>query len=518
MDEGTKRKILRNTLVMVASRLCLLVVGFLLTPYILSRLGDEVFGLWALTIALVSFAGIADLGFGTSFVKFVAEYDAKREPEKINGVLTIGVLMFAVMGTLVLLAVWPFRDSVLQLVGVTDNLLSDARYVLSVTLVVWVVMNLVGVYRSIIDGLQRMEISAAIMLVSGFFYAIGVIGFLEAGWGIRGLALNQLLLMAVRGVLSVFFAYRLQPGLRFDIEGAAQQFRPLFNFSLNLQASRIALMVNAQFDKVLISTVLGPAHVTTYDLGNRLTNVAKTVPEMFLHALLPAASEMITKGALDDAYNLYSRASKYVALVALLLVVGVGALAGPIMHLWIGPGYAMSAQVVMILAVGALFRALSGPVSPVVQGLGKPEVQRNAELLNLVLNVTLSTVLIVHLGVLGAAIGTTCALVFSSSYYLLIFHRIVMKSLPKFLHTVLFKPVMCAVAAGLISHLIALQFSDFIQEGRLHALAVCALAGAVFLGTFATLCVLSKVFDDQELMRGRHLLASVWRRGARSEA
>jgi O-antigen/teichoic acid export membrane protein len=177
---------LENTVAVVGSRFGFLLIGFLLTPYILNKIGVEMFGLWVLILAVTSLVGVADLGFGTSFVKFVAEYNAKSEPEKINGVLTTGLLIYGVLGVVILLVAWPVREPLLRLVGVSDRLLVDARFVLGVSILVWVVGNLVRVYRSIIEGLLRMEVSSGIMLLVGLLYAVGTVVFLEAGWGVRG--------------------------------------------------------------------------------------------------------------------------------------------------------------------------------------------------------------------------------------------------------------------------------------------------------------------------------------------
>jgi O-antigen/teichoic acid export membrane protein len=512
MDEDTKRKILKNTVAVVASRFGFLLIGFLLTPYILNKIGVEMFGLWVLILAVTSYFGVADLGFGTSFVKFVAEYNAKNEPEKINGVLTTGLLIYGALGVVILVVAWPVREPLLRLVGVSDRLLVDAPFVLGVTILVWVVGNLVRVYRSIIEGLQRMEVSSGIMLVVGLFYAVGTVVFLESGWGVRGLALNQLLGMAVEGVLTVYFARRIQPGLRLESRHIRDQWRPLFRFGLNLQVSRLAILVNSQFDKLLINAVIGTAQVTSYDLGARLSNVARAFPAMLLHALYPAASELDARQAADDIYHLFTRASKYVALVALFLLAGVAAMSGPVMQLWVGPGYEISAHVAAILALGALFNAVAGPVSPLVQGIGKPSVQRNAELLSLTLNVVLSVGLIVPFGLLGAAAGTACAMVLSSIYYLFVFHRLVGRSVREFFRTVLVKPAICALVAGLISYWVASSFDGYSGGGRLQALAVCALGGAVFCAIFVTLGIVNKAIDDDDLSMVRRLLGSVLRR------
>jgi hypothetical protein len=77
---------------------------------------------------------------------------------------------------------------------------------------------------------------------------------------------------------------------------------------------------------------------------------------------------------------------------------------------------------------------------------------------------------------------------------------------------VLVKPAICALVAGSISYWVASGFGGYSEGGRLQALAVCALGGAVFCAIFVTLGIVSKAIDDDDLSMVRRLLGSVLRR------
>ena len=53
-----------------------LVTTFLLTPYVLHRIGETGFGLWVLVGSLVAYGGLLDLGLGSAVIKFLAHYQA----------------------------------------------------------------------------------------------------------------------------------------------------------------------------------------------------------------------------------------------------------------------------------------------------------------------------------------------------------------------------------------------------------------------------------------------------------
>ena len=56
-----------------------IVSGILLTPFIVSKLGDSQYGLYTLISALVSYLTIFDMGFNITIVRFVSMFEAKKQ-------------------------------------------------------------------------------------------------------------------------------------------------------------------------------------------------------------------------------------------------------------------------------------------------------------------------------------------------------------------------------------------------------------------------------------------------------
>ena len=65
------QKIIRNTLFNLIRRFWAMFVALLLTPYIVSKLGTQRFGLWPLISVITGYFGLLDLGIGLSFIKKV---------------------------------------------------------------------------------------------------------------------------------------------------------------------------------------------------------------------------------------------------------------------------------------------------------------------------------------------------------------------------------------------------------------------------------------------------------------
>src|ERR1700741_5516174 len=70
--EAARPMLFRNTLAQSASVAVGYLFSFLLAPIMIARLGLDSFGVWAVTGAFATYAGLLDLGIGRSLARFIA--------------------------------------------------------------------------------------------------------------------------------------------------------------------------------------------------------------------------------------------------------------------------------------------------------------------------------------------------------------------------------------------------------------------------------------------------------------
>src|SRR5581483_9343822 len=79
--------------------------GFIISPYLIRKLGPEAYGIWAISLALIENYGFLDLGFRSATVKYVAHHWASSEPRKVNEVINTGLMLSATVAAVVFSAV-----------------------------------------------------------------------------------------------------------------------------------------------------------------------------------------------------------------------------------------------------------------------------------------------------------------------------------------------------------------------------------------------------------------------------
>src|ERR1051326_7642728 len=98
-----KARIPRNVLSNWASYAVNLLVIFLISPFIVHRLGNTVYGVWALIGQVIEYSFLFDFGIRIAATRYVAHHLALREPEEIDGIVSSGLALSSVSAALALI-------------------------------------------------------------------------------------------------------------------------------------------------------------------------------------------------------------------------------------------------------------------------------------------------------------------------------------------------------------------------------------------------------------------------------
>ncbi len=80
--------------------------GVVLVPFLLRHLGLEAYGIWTTIFILVSYVGVSTLGISNVYIKYVAEFHARREYDKANALLSTGLAITIPLCGAIFLGFW----------------------------------------------------------------------------------------------------------------------------------------------------------------------------------------------------------------------------------------------------------------------------------------------------------------------------------------------------------------------------------------------------------------------------
>ena len=346
MNLGRSRKVIANSIFNNIGFCWHLIIGLLLTPFIINRLGIELFGIWILLEVLIEFLNLLDFsGIGGAFVKYISEYYAKEEYDNCSRVINLGWAYYTFFWIIVAGAVWLFKNPILSLFDFPQNVNSSISFVFIGVLLISFVRGSFAVFRSVLLALQRMDITNGISMSTSLVNAALIFLFLNLGLGLEGLVFSGLITALLTSVGQTIFAVRIFPQMKFrPFSFDKVMFKITFSYGVKIRMASLAELVNTHIDKFLLGYLLNSSMVGFYELGAKVAKIARSFPEQLLPAILPASSEL---SALDDTSNLqklYLRGSKYLGLLAFPIVFFICINANTILVFWMGKtGYQQSA-------------------------------------------------------------------------------------------------------------------------------------------------------------------------------
>jgi len=403
------RLLARNTLYNVFGQALPVLVGLGAIPVTLRSLGEARFGLLGLAWAILGYVGVLDLGLGRATTKFVAEYLAAGDAERLRRVATLAVSSQTVMGVIggaLFALLGPLLAG--SVLGVPPALRAEARGMLLALALSVPFMVLSASLRAILEAAQRFDLVNLIRTPTSA--AVLMIPAIAASWGadLPAIVLLLVLLRIAACWATAVAVPRAIPGFRWTLDLRWETLRPLLSYSGWVSVSNVVSPLLVYLERFLLASLAGVAAVAYYTAPYEAITRLLIVPAGLAGALFPALSASGAGAAPASFDRLLGRPLRFLLLTLAPLVIVLIVCAGPLMTLWLGGTFAgRSALPFAILAVGVLVNGLAHLLYAYLLGRGRPDLPAKFHLLELPLYAVAGGVLIKALGVNGAALAWT---------------------------------------------------------------------------------------------------------------
>jgi O-antigen/teichoic acid export membrane protein len=419
------RGVIGGTLVLMLAQVSGIAVSLVLTPFMVSELGIERFGLWAFLFAVVAFAGLLEVGVGRGSVRFIAFYGERGELDVVRRIVSYGMLTRLALGAVLCPLAWLAGRALLPHADISQELLDEARTLLPLVLAWFFLTAGARLLSALLIGFERTWLVALITLASNLLYAGLVVLFLLEGLELYGLLLAVALQSVFQGVVCYFVSRRLI-GTVFGNPFALG--RPLIVEMLKFggwtQVTALTTIVTRQTDAVVIGSAVNINTVGFYDLGNRIAALTRTIPLTLLNPLLPAAARIHAQKDHMRIARTLLQGNRLLGLLSMGIGGFVAAAAPLIMTVWLGRSYPHVSTIAVLLTATWAVNNLTGVGTTIVEATGRPRYASEYAVIGMFLNIAATIVLGLIYGLYGIIAGTVFGVVTASLYFLWRVHRL----------------------------------------------------------------------------------------------
>jgi len=390
-------------------------VGYILRVILARNLGVEEYGLFFAVFVFVNFFNvIRDLGFNSALIKFISEYNAKKQPSKMKSVLMM-ILSFKLAITSVLIVVLFFLSGYLAQHYFRNSL---AGPILKLLLIMLFFENFYIVAMNTFKGMQNMFMAFMMDLVKITYLTITVLLLFYFDLGIFSPAIAY---MTVFIVMSAVFCTMLAryPFFKEKTEFSSSIFKKILMFSIPATFTVAATKIVSDLDTLMLTYMDTLAAVGIYQVVLPTALLFIMFSDAISEVLFPLSSELYAKNEKEKLASGIREIHKYLFLITLPVFFALVLYSKELIGAVFGAEYALGYVAFQFLLTGILFMTLAKINTIVLTGIGMPQKVTLMVIYSAVLNFALNLVLIPLFSINGAAIATAASymLVFGFSFY-----------------------------------------------------------------------------------------------------
>lgn len=468
----------RNAVANVLGRVGSALLWIVVTPWVLSRLGDVRFAVWSLFFTFGGYVATLDFGMSSAVSRHVAVTVARGDRRALVSVLRRSVLVSVGLGLLWCVAFAGFRDLFIRAFHVPPAQAAEVESSLLVFAFSMLVFSCTQVLYGSLAGFQQLHVATTLMLSGLLLHAMVLVGGIAAGGGLVAAAWASVAGYVLTGVLS---ARRVWEEVRRMPETGATApipWRELLGFGGIIQVSNAFAVGWMQAGKMMLGLFGQLAQVTTFELGYRVTHAVASMPIMIQTAVIPTAAQASVAESRAPLADTYRWACRWIYASGGLALGGLWLVAPPLLTMWLGPGHEDSAAVARVLVLAYAMVLLGGPAGAVARGGGWPHLEAVQLGVATVLSVLIGVWSIPRWGPIGAGLAMTVSFAIGSGWLILTLHPRLGQSTWEWLRSM---AVPRFAGPAVVAGALALAFAPWQARNRAEGLAAVAVQGTAFL-------------------------------------
>jgi O-antigen/teichoic acid export membrane protein len=483
----------RNVMTTIVARVVNMARGVCLIPFLLAHIGLEAYGIWTTIFILVTYVGLTTMGVSNVYIKYVAEFHARREYDKANALLSTGLAVTIPLCAAVFacfLLGWNWFAPWLRL---PPSHASDGKEAVLIVLGVFLSSIAFNAFGDMLTGTQQIASTQVFLTIGIVAEFVLIVWLVSAGRGIRGLAEAYLARTVINDGLTWWWAHRTIKWLRLSPRRVQREsLRYVVHFGGLVQLQSMLGILQVSVDRLAALSLIGASAAGLLDVAKKWPTSVSSIPTAFFAALLPAASHVDAASErskwLGNLQELYLSAARHSNLCTAAFSSVMALWAVPILHVWLGPALPMRETLIplfVVFSIAMQFHMLTGPGTSIFRGMGRVYEEFNYSIPNLLLlaiTLPMSRWIEGRWTPFGIGVAVSVATAVSACVLMGRVLFVLDLKLTRFLRVVVVPGFSCYVVAGLLAwpaaRLVA-ELNRWQGAGVLFAVGFLYLAGMV---------------------------------------
>ena len=495
IDAYSRSQIKKGTVLSYLALGLNIISGLLFTPWLIHQIGKSDYGIYSIGTSIIALL-IMDFGISDAVAKYVAQYQAEGNENKINDLLSLVskiYLILALFFLFVFLVLYFFLNHIYLSLSASELIKLKTVYIIvaSYNVFAFIFTPLSGImlaYEHIVS-LKLCDIIYRILVI-----IVSVIAIM-LGQGL----LAAVLANVIAGIIVILYKLSI--------------IRKHHNIKLNLGYKNpkllkevlsssiwIAVLVITQrciysITPSILGAISGSSEVTLFSLASTLEGYAYSFGSVMATLFLAKITRQLMSNDISGFTKLTINIGKLQFILISIILVGFFCDGKNFIELWMGKGYESIYHMTLFLLIPSV---LLWPFMTASTGLTVKSLVKEQALVNLgaaIINILLELFLVGRYGAVGAAISISFANTFKALALILVYQQFLPIRIKDFMYEIFFKYTGAAIVTTILSKFLISLIS--ISNLRMNFV----LNGVVTLGLYAVLIFFTVILFDKAFLK-----------------
>lgn len=386
------------------------IVGLILTPFIISMLGDAEYGLYTLMGAFVASLTVLDFGLNNTIIRFVSKYRIEEDKEgeetflatvmSIYGIISI---IMIVIGTILYFNL----DSIFSH-SLTVEELNKAK-VMFVILVFNIIFTLPGgAFTAISSAYEYFVFPRASNIIKYITRSILVVMLLLYGGDSIGLVILDTVMNLLLISINAYYVFRVLK-VKFKFHSFQLDFiKEVFSYSVWIFLFAMVGLLQWKFGQLALGVMLDTTSVAIYAIGIMLGTYYGAFSTAISSVFMPRATKMIDGKAngMELTYMM-AKIGRFSLLFLLFILGGFMLFGKQFILLWVGNSYYQAWLIALIIMLVYTIPLVQAFANTLLEAKALFKFKAIIYLSAITLGAILGTIMVPKYGIYGMVIGTS---------------------------------------------------------------------------------------------------------------
>jgi O-antigen/teichoic acid export membrane protein len=345
--------------------------ALILSPIVIRRLGDENFGLWALTTTLVDYYWLLDFGMRAATIRYTVHFQSTNQPHQLNQVINTTLAYSLTLIPVLLLGTWFGGPALARQLNIQHPLFPKLLFIVAVS---WALTSVLVVFTSCVEGMQRFDLVNQISFSAIAIKSTGTFALLQLGYGVIEMAWLAVFTQFLLHSLSFFALRSVFPNLRLSFALANWQiFRTMIAYGAHSLTGSIGQRLLSMTPPLLVGYFLPTRYVGYFTAPIRLLDYTVEAVARIGNVSNTSAGELAAQNRHAELLDLAILVNRYSLLIFLPLSIFLAVYGPALLAVWIHPAFAREASGVLLALLPGITLANAGQYSSgsILSGIGR---------------------------------------------------------------------------------------------------------------------------------------------------